>query len=95
MKKLLIKLVFLLPVIGLAHPSWGIVAAPNGDLYFVDVLHHDGSLWKLSPNGDCSLVLRDFHAHDLQIDAQGNLWLAQMIWREGEIEGEGQHMLLR
>ncbi len=95
MKYLILILLLGLALCSEAHPSWGIVAAPNGDIYFVDVLHHDGTLWKMNLQGEVSVVMKNFHAHELQIDAHGNLWLAQMVWREGEIESEGQHMLVR
>lgn len=79
-----------------AHPSWGIVATGQGDVYFVDILHNGGgTLWKYSAKGDLSKVHSDFHAHNLELDAEGDLWLAEMVWKEGEIEGEGHHRLLR
>ena len=60
-------------------------------MYFVDVLHHDGTLWCLHPDGSLEKILTHFHAHNLVIDPQGNLWVAQAQWIQGEIEGEGLH----
>jgi hypothetical protein len=85
----------LLSQAALPHPSYGIVSAPNGDIYFVDVLHNDGTLWRLSPNGELEKILTRFHAHNLVIDQRGNLWAAAAIWRQGEIEGEGLNILVK
>ena len=92
----LVLFLLLLPFFAGAHPSWGLAITPSGDLYFVDVLHHgDGTLWKLDRHGKVTPVLRQFHSHDLFLAADGRLWLAQAIWRTGEIEGEGHNYLLR
>lgn len=79
-----------------AHPAWGLAIADNGDIYFTDVLHHrQGALWKIDTEGKVSTVITDYHAHDMHLDRQGRLWLAENRWIQGEIEGEGLQTLIR
>lgn len=40
-------------------------------------------------------MLENFHAHDLCLDVNSNLWLAENLWIQGKIEGEGQHSLIK
>ena len=70
-----------------AHPSWGIVVDDNHNIYFADLFHHGvGSVWKLTANGELQLLLRDFHAHNVNLDADGNLITAN---------GEGLQYMVR
>lgn len=78
-----------------AHPSWGIAVTDEGEIYFADVLHNSGTLWKINTEGQLVKVLTDFHAHDLHLDKKGNIWLAENLWIEGKIEGEGKHTLIK
>jgi sugar lactone lactonase YvrE len=79
-----------------SHPSWGIAIDTKGTIYFADILHNGiGTIWKIDPAGQVSELLTDFHAHDLQMDAEGNLWVAEDRWIQGVIEGEGQQTLLK
>jgi streptogramin lyase len=79
-----------------SHPSWGIVVNEKGDVFFADVMHNGiGTLWKLDREGNVHKVLTDFHAHDLQFDSDGNLWIAENRWIQGVVEGEGENLLLR
>jgi hypothetical protein len=79
-----------------AHPGWGITIGTNGDIYFSDILHNGtGTVWKLDQEGNVTIVLTDFHAHDLQMDAEGNLWVAEDRWIQGVVEGEGEQTLLK
>jgi len=95
---ILVMFIFLCPVEKVlhAHPSWGIAISANGDIYFADVLHNGvGTVWKLDQQGNVSTVLTDFHAHNLQLDKEGNLWVSEDRWIQGEIEGEGQQTFLK
>ena len=57
-----------------AHPSWGIVVDKQKNIYFTDIMHNGrGSVWKLHNDGKLELLLQDFHAHNVNLDAQGNL----------------------
>lgn len=48
------------------HPSWGIVVRDDGSIYFADLFHEGrGAVWKLSTDGKLSLILCDFHAHQV------------------------------
>ncbi|MTI21780.1 hypothetical protein E1176_12180 [Fulvivirga sp. RKSG066] len=77
------------------HPSWGITINAQGEIFFTDILHNEGTLWKIDAEGQLSAVITDFHAHDLYQDDKSNLWLAENLWIEGEIEGEGKHTLIK
>ncbi len=71
----------------IAHPAWGIVVDKHKNIYFADIVHNGrGSVWKLNPDGKLELLLGDFHAHNVSIDKEGNLYTAH---------GEGNHTMLR
>lgn len=80
-----------------AHPSWGIVVADDGNIYFTDVMHHtDGGLCRIDTTDYHMTVIQDdMHAHALFADSRGNLWAGIDIWRTGSIEGEGHHYLVK
>ena len=70
-----------------AHPAWGIVVDDKGNIYFADILHNGlGSVWKFTTEGTLELVLGDFHAHNLSLDNQGMLVVAN---------GENHQTMLR
>lgn len=72
----------------IAHPSWGLVIDDDGNFYFADIMHNErGSLWKLDSNGLLTLLQRDFHAHNVNLDSNGNL-----IAASGEMD---EHFMLR
>ncbi len=80
-----------------AHPSWGMVVDSKGLIYFVDVLHHNGTLWRFDPDSRDlrALIKGNFHAHSLQIDDADNLYIGTQLWIDGEIMGDGQNCLIR
>ncbi len=70
-----------------AHPAWGIAVDKKRNIYFADIAHNErGSVWKLSNEGKLELLLADFHAHNVSLDADDNLVTAH---------GEGDHTLVR
>lgn len=70
-----------------AHPSYGIAVDSDGNIYFADLFHNErGSVWKLSSKGELTLLLGNFHAHNLGLDASGNLYVSH---------GEGTHTMVR
>ncbi|QCK16110.1 NHL repeat-containing protein [Mangrovivirga cuniculi] len=70
-----------------AHPSWGIVVDQNENIYFADILHNEmGSVWKLTNKGKLELLFENFHAHNVSLDADGNLITAH---------GENNHTMVR
>ncbi len=70
-----------------AHPSWGLRVDHQGNIYFADIFHQGrGSLCRLTPDGQLAVLLKDFHAHNINLDAQGNPVSAH---------GEGNHTMVR
>lgn len=88
MKKLITLFsLFLIGFEGMAHPPWGLVIDKQNNIYFADIVHNGrGSVWKLHSNGYLELLLRDFHAHNVSLDAKGHLITAH---------GEGHHTVVR
>lgn len=54
----------------LAHPGDGIVADSKGNVYFTDLKH----VWKVTPGGMKSIVVRDQHTHELFVDEADNVY---------------------
>lgn len=67
-------LIFLLVLIWLAnahaHPGIGIVRDSQGNIYYTDLIH----VWRITPEGQKSIVVREVHTHELSIDAEDNLY---------------------
>lgn len=80
-----------------SHPSWGIVVDENGCIYFADVMHNGGgTLWKIDPQSmELEAVFKKFHAHQIYIDDNNDIYAGVAIWRTGEIEGEGHNYLFK
>ena len=95
MRSLLLYFFLFCSLTSQGHPSWGLAVNTKGEIYFVDVMHNDGTLWKINTEGELIAILTNFHAHDLHMDDENNLWLAENLWIEGEIEGEGRHTLIK
>lgn len=71
----------------IAHPAYGIVMDHQGNLYFTDIMHNGrGTLWKLDKNKKLTAVMKDFHAHNVNVDLDGNIYSAH---------GEDTHSLIR
>ena len=70
-----------------SHPSWGIVVDSDNNIYFADIGNNGrGSVWKLYSCGEIELLLGDFHAHNVSLDANGNLITAH---------GEDNHTIVK
>jgi DNA-binding beta-propeller fold protein YncE len=70
-----------------AHPPWGIAVDHSGNIYIADILHNErGTVWKVSPQGLATALFTDFHAHNVNVDRDGNLYTSH---------GEGEHMMIR
>jgi DNA-binding beta-propeller fold protein YncE len=85
------QLFFLLAmVIGIqilpAHPPWGIVVDRDLNIYFPDIVRDGGSIWKLDNKGNVHQLLKSIHAHNVNLDSEGNIVTAH---------GEDQHILIR
>lgn len=81
MKNLILFLwFFLTPVAAaLAHPGIGIVIDSNGNVFYTDLVH----VWKISPDGQRTIAVKDVHTHELYIDDQDNIY-GEHEWYEGE-----------
>jgi len=62
-----------------AHPAIGIVADAAGNIYYSDNVH----VWRISPDGNRSIVVANVHTHELWLDSAGNLY-GEHLWYEGE-----------
>jgi len=69
-----------------AHPPWGIVIDKEGNIYFPDILRDEGSIWKLDNKGNIHQLIKDIHAHNVDLDSEGNIITAH---------GEDPHVLIR
>ena len=69
-----------------AHPSWGIAVNSQGELYVADILHGGlGCIWRISPSGQPSMLIKDFHCHALQEAPDGYIYAAGS-WEDKGIE---------
>jgi len=87
MRILLCSILLILSISLLSHPPYGIAMDETGNLYFADILHNDrGTLWRLDKDKKLTAVLKDFHAHNINVDRKGNIYSAH---------GEDTHTLIR
>ncbi len=56
-----------------SHPAWGIVVSDNGDVYFADILHDFGTIWRYS-KGKLNKWETGQHSHTLFLDDRGYIW---------------------
>ena len=60
-----------------AHPAYGIAKDNKGNIYFADITHHQrGTVWKINTKGRSIPILKDFHAHNINVDKFGNIYTA-------------------
>lgn len=83
---LIITFALLLTVPLKAHPAWGIAVDKDKNVYFADIFHNGGTVWKLTDKGQLIALLKNFHAHNVSLDKDGNLYSAH---------GEGTHRLVK
>ncbi len=62
-----------------AHPGIGIVIDSKGNVFYTDLTH----VWKISPNGDHTIAVKNVHTHQLYIDKDDNLY-GEHEWYKGE-----------
>ena len=62
-----------------AHRGVGIVMDSRGNVFYTDLKH----VWKIAPDGQKSIAVRNVHTHELYIDAENNLY-GEHLWYEGE-----------
>jgi len=87
MRPLLLLIGILLSTVCVAHPPWGIAVDKAGNIYFTDIQHNGmGTLWKFTKGGDLIALRKNFHAHNVSLDKDGNLYSSH---------GEGNHCMIR
>ena len=62
-----------------SHPGIGIVSNSKGVIYYTDLEH----VWKIKPNGQKSIAVKNVHTHELYLDKDDNLFGVH-VWYEGE-----------
>jgi hypothetical protein len=69
-----------------AHPGIGIVKDNKGNIYYTDLKQ----VWKVSPGGLKSVVVKGVHTHELYLDDQDNLY-GEHLWYNGEAKDTWGH----
>lgn len=64
----------------LAHPSVGIVVAPNGDVFYSDL----NQVWCITRTGQKRVVVPNVHSHELEIDSSGSVFGEDSKWLGGD-----------
>jgi hypothetical protein len=62
-----------------AHPGIGIVMDSKGNVFYTDLVH----VWKITPEGQHEIAVKDVHTHQLFVDEKDNLF-GEHSWYEGE-----------
>lgn len=62
-----------------SHPGIGIVKDSHGNIYYTDLKQ----IWKVTPQGVKTIVVRGVHSHEIAIDANDNLY-GEHLWYNGE-----------
>ncbi|MDX2047499.1 MAG: hypothetical protein SFU87_11980 [Chitinophagaceae bacterium] len=80
MKKLIISFaIFLASFNSTAHPGIGIVKDSKGNIYYTDLKY----VWKITPDGNKTIVVSNVHTHELYMDTADNLY-GEHLWYNGE-----------
>ena len=87
MKKLLLIISWLfVSSISEAHPGIGIVKDREGNIYYTDL----AKVWKISLDGNKTIVVSGVHTHELYIDDDDNLY-GEHLWYNGESQNTWGH----
>jgi hypothetical protein len=62
-----------------AHPPWGITVDERGRVCFADI-DHGNHIWRIEAPGKLTSVVSGRHSHDLRLDRDGNLFLADLTY---------------
>ncbi len=83
MKNIIISIIILVALLASnfisAHPGIGIVMDSKGNVFYTDLAH----VWKIAPDGNHTIAVKDVHTHELYLDEDDNLY-GQHEWYEGE-----------
>lgn len=71
-------LAFAAPLAGrvAAHPPWGIAVDDRGQVHFADI-DHGNHTWRIDA-GKLTSIVSGRHSHDLRLDRDGNLFVAEV-----------------
>ena len=83
---LLSNFLFLISIFGIAHPGIGIVKDSKGNILYTDLKQ----VWKITPDGNKTIVVSGVHTHELYIDEQDNLF-GEHLWYNGEAKNTWGH----
>jgi hypothetical protein len=87
MKKLLVISYWLLASsISEGHPGIGIVKDSKGNIYYTDL----SKVWKISLDGNKTIIVSGVHTHELYIDNDDNLY-GEHLWYNGESQNTWGH----
>lgn len=68
---LLLLLLLAMPLsLASAHPGVGLVRDRLGNVFYTDLVH----VWRITPAGQKSIVVRNVHTHELAVDSLGNVY---------------------
>lgn len=88
-KIIIICILFFLCFISVqAHPGIGIVKDSNGNIFYTDLTH----VWKILPEGNRSIAVRNVHTHELYIDEQDNLYGEHEYYKGESIDKCGKYV---
>jgi len=87
MRKFLIANFFFMTSFTLtAHPAIGIVKDSKGNIYYTDL----AKVWKISLDGNKTVVVNGVHTHELYMDEHDNLY-GEHLWYNGESKDTWGH----
>jgi hypothetical protein len=73
-----------------AHPGVGIVQDREGNIFYTDLKQ----VWKLTREGQSSIVVPRVHTHELCLDTDNNLY-GEHLWYEGDVTKKWGHRVWR
>ena len=87
MKKIFLTYTLLLfSSFAFAHPGIGIVKDSKGNIFYTDLKQ----VWKITPDGNKTIVVKGVHTHELYIDERDNLY-GEHLWYNGEAKDTWGH----
>lgn len=71
-----------------AHPGVGIVMDTMGNIFYTDLIH----VWKITPDGDRIIAVKNVHTHELYIDKMDNLYGEHEYYKGENIDKWGNYV---
>ncbi|OIQ30339.1 MAG: hypothetical protein BM564_02925 [Bacteroidetes bacterium MedPE-SWsnd-G2] len=90
MKRLIINiLIFIFAINSVeAHPGIGIVKDSKNNIYYTDLTH----VWKITPNGNRTIAVRNVHTHELYVDEMDNLYGEHEYYKGEDSDSWGNYV---